>query len=590
MDHSIQAGHGRNNPLWSTPLSRWLSVISLVIAGLAGCERPAAPAPATGASTAAPTKPQPAQVNSVELVFPYGSEKKAWIDAATQEFVASGVKTASGRSIVIKPLPMGSGDVVDETLSGRLQAHIVSPASAAFVKLGNAKSQATTGGPLVGQTQDLVLSPVVIAMWKPMAEALGWPKKEIGWSDVLAVANDPSGWASVGKPQWGAFRFGHTHPEYSNSGLMAVIAQIYAFTGKTANLTLSDLQTPKVAQQLEQIQRSLVHYGDSTGFFAKKMFAGGPAYLSAAVLYENTIIETMTAPPGSAGAPAMPVVAIYPKEGTFWSDHPIGIVQRAWVTAEHQDAANQYIKFLLSRPQQTKAMSLGFRPSDVGIALASPIEASSGVDPKQPVTTLQAPEADVINASIELWRVHKKKSDIVLVMDTSGSMGKDRRMDNARPGAVALLEMLGNEDRFSLLSFSTKSNWAMRSVKVSDHRSQAIESVNNLFPGGGTALYDSISEAYTYLVSQKAVNSDRISAIVVLTDGEDTESKLRLAGLLSQIQSDRERQPIRVFTIGYGNEADGKILQNIADKSGAKFFKGTPQNIRQVFKEIATFF
>ena len=197
-----------------------------MIAGLAGCERPAAPAPANGASTAAPTKPQPAQVNSVELVFPYGSEKKAWIDAATQEFVASGVKTASGRSIVIKPLPMGSGDVVDETLSGRLQAHIVSPASAAFVKLGNAKSQATTGGPLVGQTQDLVLSPVVIAMWKPMAEALGWPKKEIGWSDVLAVANDPSGWASVGKPQWGAFRFGHTHPKYSNSGLMAVIAQI----------------------------------------------------------------------------------------------------------------------------------------------------------------------------------------------------------------------------------------------------------------------------------------------------------------------------------------------------------------------------
>ena len=581
-----------SRPANATPLTRLLSLFGLMLVGFLGCERPSTPPtpapPSTGTTAAAP--PRPVQANAIEIVFPYGSEKKAWIDAATSEFEATSPKTASGRPVVIKPMPMGSGDVVDETLSGRLQAHIVSPASAAFVKLGNAKSQATTGGPLVGLTQDLVLSPVVIAMWKPMAEALGWPSKEIGWSDILSLANNPQGWGSLGKPQWGQFRFGHTHPEYSNSGLMAVIAQIYAFTGKTANLTLTDLQGPSVGQQLEQIQRSLVHYGDSTGFFAKKMFAGGPSYLSAAVLYENTIIEAMTAPPGSAGAPALPVVAIYPKEGTFWSDHPIGIVQRAWVTAEHQDAANQYIKFLLSRQQQTKAMALGFRPSDVGIALGSPIETASGVGPKQPVTTLQAPEADVINAAIELWRIHKKKSDIVLVMDTSGSMGKDRRMENARPGAVALLEMLGNEDHFSLLSFSSKSNWAMRSVKVADQRSQAIEAVNGLFPGGGTALYDSIAEAYAYLATQQKAYPDRIAAVIVLTDGEDTESKLKLAGLLAQIQADAERQSIRVFTIGYGNEADGKILQSIADKTGAKFYKGTPQNIRQVFKEIATFF
>ena len=39
-------------------------------------------------------------------------------------------------------------------------------------------------------------------------------------SDVLALARDPASWASRGHPEWGAFKLGHTHPEYSNSGLI----------------------------------------------------------------------------------------------------------------------------------------------------------------------------------------------------------------------------------------------------------------------------------------------------------------------------------------------------------------------------------
>jgi len=50
------------------------------------------------------------------------------------------------------------------------------------------------------------------------------------------------------------------------------------------------------------------------------------------------------------------------KEGTFWSDHPVGVVEREWVTSEHREAAKIYIQYLLARPQQLKAMQYGFRP------------------------------------------------------------------------------------------------------------------------------------------------------------------------------------------------------------------------------------
>jgi Ca-activated chloride channel family protein len=87
------------------------------------------------------------------------------------------------------------------------------------------------------------------------------------------------------------------------------------------------------------------------------MFANGPRYLSAAVMYESLVVQSYSEP-----NLAFPVVAVYPKEGTFWSDHPVAIVDREWVTPEKREASEIYIKFLLDNPQQLKALKSGFRP------------------------------------------------------------------------------------------------------------------------------------------------------------------------------------------------------------------------------------
>ena len=91
-----------------------------------------------------------------------------------------------------------------------------------------------------------MLTPLVIAMPKPMAEALGYPTKPLGFSDIIALANDPQGWAAFGHPEWGPFRLGKTNPNFSTSGLNFTIAQYYAATGKTRDLTLEDLASPDV--------------------------------------------------------------------------------------------------------------------------------------------------------------------------------------------------------------------------------------------------------------------------------------------------------------------------------------------------------
>jgi len=97
--------------------------------------------------------------------------------------------------------------------------------------------------------------------------------------------------------------------------------------------------------------------------------------------------------------------------------------------------------------------------------------------------------------------------------------------------------------------------------------------------------------AYQHLLAQNAESSsDSILSIVVLTDGEDTESKMHLNDLMDRIRFDGERHNIHVFTIAYGKDAKKDILNQIAQSTQAKFYEGTPENIVGVFKDISTFF
>ncbi len=144
--------------------------------------------------------------------------------------------------------------------------------------------------PIIGPTKSLVRSPVVIAMWKQMADTLKAKKGEIGWADILDLVGSEKGWDSVGIPM-GRFKFGHTHPEMSNSGIQSLIAIAYAGAGKTEGLTVEDVSAPELASFVRTIEGGVVHFGESTGFFAKKMFKYGPRNLSAAVMYENMVME-----------------------------------------------------------------------------------------------------------------------------------------------------------------------------------------------------------------------------------------------------------------------------------------------------------
>ena len=543
------------------------------------------------AASCKPKEPPAPPAPQVVLRLAYGSEKKTWLEEQLRAFAATSPRTGSGRPITVQATAGGSGEALQAIVAGTARPHVFSPASSAYPALLD-RAMAGEGPrprPATSRCEPLVLSPVVVAMWRPMAEALGWPEKQLGWKDLLAVAAKPAGWAALGRPEWGAFKLGHTHPESSNSGLLAVLAEAYAGAGKVRGLTLDDLAARRTRTFVEKVESTIVHYGKSTGFFAEKMLERGPAYLSAAVLYENLVIESHS----KASAKDMPLVAIYPVEGTFWSDHPYCILDREWVGPEERDAAERLLAFLKARPAQERALASGFRPADTSVPVGPPVDAAHGADPRQPQTLLEVPPAEVLEALLSLFRDTKRASDVVLVFDKSGSMA-GAPLAQAKAGARAFLDALSPRDRVSLLFFDQRVLDPTPPLALGRGKADLVRRIDGVIADGGTALYQATLAAVRLARERAAADPAFIHAVVVMTDGKDEHSRITLAdlqrGLAEEGEGSSAGSAVKVFTIGYGDHADERTLARIAEAGQGQTAMGSVETIVQTYRDMASFF
>jgi Ca-activated chloride channel family protein len=525
----------------------------------------------------------------------YDEDIQPWIEQVTSQFNAAQFKISDGTVIQVETQALSSNAIIEEATFTKYQAHLLSPASSAYIRIGNAKSQQLVGSDMVGYTDNLLLTPQVIALWKPLAESLGWPKRAIGWAEILAwITNipyssspssqnelltaplldangEPSSHHSVKlsyEPR-GHFKLTHPHPQHSNTGLLSLFNQIYAAADKLTGLSPNEVKQSKIANYLAIIQSTVTHYGESGRFCYEQLINNGSNHLFAALLEEYWVIKSY-----SQSLP-MPLVAIYPKEGTVWNEYPIGIVERDWVTPAHREAAYIYMEYLLAKPQQEQALPFGFRPANVSVPLAKPIDLEHGVNPHEPKVTLEIPTLEVIDAMMKLWHQQKKLAYLTIVLDISGSM-RESRIHHLRQSALRLLTTLADNDYISLLSFHQELTWMTENTPVELLRERLARQIRYQFAGGGTPLYDAIDQAYTTALQNPSL-TNFIPIIVVFSDGEDNQSQISLDQLLTKIAFDSEQRPIRIFTIGYGTNVEE--LKAIAKVSQGQFYPATEIDI-----------
>ncbi len=571
-------------------LAALLAIGFVIICGVV-LLRQSAPAPANPTAPAT-TAPQPVAAPPAQSAPPTagltitivsGFTKKTWLDLAVQAFNNTH-ETVDGQVVAVKAQYANSGDALRSIQDGSLKPEIWSPADASWYSQANDWWKGQNNRELFPQSTPLVNVPLVIAMWEPMAKAIGWPNP-IGWSDLARISTDPQGWARYGHPEWGRFTWGHCHPDSAN-GFQTMVCMVYAITGKTAGLTVDDLRNPAVRAKLTELERSVEHYGLSSRWIDEFMRAKGPAYLSAAAQYENNVVEGNLA----SGNKPFPLVAIYPKEGTVFNENPAAIPEADWVTAAERGAAERFIAFLRSEPQQQAAVQKGLRPAGRSDAPGGPFSLANGVAEALPsFPVFEIPSPSILNRVRDLWFETKKPASVTLIIDTSGSMNGEPML-KAKEGAVGFLDQMYPQDEIEIIVFNSTISVLSEMDTVAKVREGARARLQGLFANGGTHLYDVADLALKRIATRRQRQPDRHYGLVLLTDGKDEGSTLKRQDLIDTLPKGDAPEVVKIFTIAYGEDLDKSVLKELSNRTNARMFESTTKNIAQVYAELVANF
>jgi Ca-activated chloride channel family protein len=552
------------------------------------------------------------------------SEKIAVLTDLAEAFNDSDLADVDGRCVLVRPRSVASGLAASLIPAGWPDPEqngappvIWSPAASGWAGIVNERAGAT----LAPAGTPFMLTPLVIAMPRPMAEALGYPEQPIGFADLAALANDPEGWAGLGHPEWGPFRLGKTNPNYSTSGLNFTIAEYYAATGKTSGLTTEDLSRPASVELIDQIESSVVHYGDITmtflnNWFAQDLRGTSLTYASAVAIEEKSVIDYnrgnpdgVLSPGEEPRVPRVPLVAVYPEEGTLYSDNPFIVLDTEWVDAEEKAAAAAFEAYVQTPENQAKVMEYGFRPNNPSVALADPFVAASGVDPAQPTSELEVPDPAVLVGVLDAWAEARKEARVLLVLDISGSMGDQggggrTKLDLAMEAAASALDEFKDTDEVGLWVFSTELGGPDPNVRdlvpvapIGEQRDVLEEQIMAQIPTNGTPLYEVTAAAYETMLEE--YDASKINAVVLLTDGDNddvtpADDEQQFTELIETLQTGSEgssSRPVRVFTISYGEAADVITLRAISQATAAASYNASnPATINQVFTAVISNF
>lgn len=566
-------------------------------------------------ATADPNSGLQAPANAVQISIVYAPESAAYLEGpgnAIEQFnkaYIEGRNPVTGQALASAEKPIfvsgkqGSSGTVAQGIINALIAPnnanvekptIFAPSVSHWLALVNYQ----TGRQLfdLADSPPTALAPVVMAIWESRLKAIQEKNggQAVGWEELLAVLNSPNGWADYNIPgQRTTVYYGHTDPLVSSTALSTLMAEFYAsakYNSSNPNfrrLSSDQVNDPKVQQGVRDIEKLIRHYSTRTTEF-KEYIAQGPDYLDFVALEENDLIyinqgKTQYQPPEK-------LVALYPKEGTFWHEHPFAIPKAEWVSDEQRAAAKTFTEFIRSEAIQKKVLENGFRPANPSVPLGYPITPELGVDPNQPTTVLEVPDPDVIATVQASWQFVKKQADVLLVIDTSGSMAGDK-ISQAITAATAFLDKMPPQNQVGLVTFSTSVELRVPLASFEGNQAAIRQQITNLVADGDTSLYDSIRQSIEILKSSTDQQGDRIQSIVVLSDGQDTSSLGSLQQTVELITAGRQdRNPIIVIPVAYGADADINALNAIARASATKVQSGDPANIQKVLELISSYF
>lgn len=450
----------------------------------------------------------------------------------------------------------GSVDTMLELQTGAEAYDAVWPAGSIWVELGDTQG-------VVSQTKNIMASPVVFAIKKPLAETLGWVGRDVRVEEILEAA------------EAGQIRYMTTSATQSNSGAMAYLGYLYAFAGQPQVLTSEMLNDPAVFGPTTRLLQRVDRTAGASGFLGELFvqqydsFDGMVNNESAVITANKTLVEQGRDP----------LYVIYPVDGLAIADWPLGFV-------DHGDEAKaeffaEFQEYVLSEEVQADLQRAGRRtrlnmnPAGADTAVFNP---EWGIDLSRVIQPITVPPAEVILEALVLYQTEfRKPSFTIYCLDFSGSMeGAGEEELTAAMGvlldpvqASRYFLQPASRDVTVVLPFDQN---VMAEWRTDGNDPEALRGllaqVTAHETGGNTGIYGCVIAAMDILA--RAELEGYAPAIILMTDGASNVGEFR--DLAERIAAGPPGV-VPVYGILFG-DASEEQLNEIAGATSGRVFAG----------------
>jgi Ca-activated chloride channel homolog len=170
-----------------------------------------------------------------------------------------------------------------------------------------------------------------------------------------------------------------------------------------------------------------------------------------------------------------------------------------------------------------------------------------------------------VTTTIDPASVPRLPMNLVVVVDRSGSMSADGRLEKVKVGLHALIDNLDPEDRLALVSFD---DVVALEAPFGTSRDELHTIVSRLQPRGGTNIYAGLETGMQLL---EYVESEKQSRVIFLSDGLATSGNTSQQAII-EMATRHVTRGIGLTTIGVGNDFDVALMRGLAERGAGNFY------------------
>ena len=185
----------------------------------------------------------------------------------------------------------------------------------------------------------------------------------------------------------------------------------------------------------------------------------------------------------------------------------------------------------------------------------------------------------------ELTDTERPQSNLVFLIDTSGSMRQQNKLPLLRNSFKLLLSSLKPTDTISIVTYAGSAGTVLEPTLVKDKR-KILAALDQLHAGGSTAGGAGLKQAYA--LAEESFKSERINRVILATDGDFNVGISDPEQLKRYVEKKRKTGvTLSVLGFGRGNYND-ELMQKLAQNgNGNAAYIDTLSEARKVLVEEA---